>query len=69
MENSPYVQESLDATLFPATLAGVKRLQNFLNLIPWKLMEITLLMVLQRMLPLKRLTAAKTLSWFKGIFP
>lgn len=36
---------------------------------PWKLREITLLTILQGMLPLKKLTVAKPLSWPKGIFP
>ena len=42
---------------------------GMLNVTVWKLGEIILLIFLQGVLPLKGTRAAKSLSWFKGIFP
>ena len=68
VKNGPYAEELLNAILLHATLAIIKIL-GILNLTLWKLGEITLLIILQGMLPLKGPTAAKPLFLSKGIIP
>ena len=69
-KNSPYIQELLDAILLPAALAIMNiSFHSILNLIFWKLREITLFIFLQGILPLKGPIADKPLPWSKEIFP